>query len=422
LGNNLIKKILAKKLGHEVKVGEIIYIEPDLVMTHDHQGPMTIREFENIGADSLWNPDKVILVMDHRTPSQTLVAVENHQKLRKFARKYGVTKFFDVGEGVCHDLVAEKALVRPEMVYIATDSHTVTEGALGLFATGVGSSEMASIFATGKVWLKIPETIKVTLKGTLQKGVYGKDIALRLLEIIKTGGADYKVLEFGGAGIASVSAASRMSLCNMCLEMGAKTAIFPVDKVTVEYYKEKGVEVQELYPDEDGEYISEIIVDLDQLEPLIAFPFSPDNVRSVSQIGDEVYALNQSVIGTCTGARYEDLKVAAEILKGKQVRPGTRMLIVPATKDLMLRCTQEGIIETFLKAGAMVNVPCCGPCGGYGMAVLAEDESSITTGSRNFVARMGAPGAHIYLSNAATAAASAIEGKLTDPRKYLSDS
>ncbi|MFZ7104696.1 MAG: 3-isopropylmalate dehydratase large subunit [Peptococcaceae bacterium] len=419
MGNNLIKKIFAKKLNQEVKVGEIVYLEPDLVMTHDHQGPMTIKEFENIGADNLWNPDKVVLVMDHRTPSQTLVAVENHQKLRKFAGKYGVTKFFDVGEGVCHDLVAEKALVRPEMVYIATDSHTVTEGALGLFATGVGSSEMASIFATGKVWLKIPETIKVTLKGTLQKGVYGKDIALKLLEMIKTGGADYKVLEFGGPGIKSVSVASRMSLCNMCLEMGAKTAIFPVDPVTVDYFNEKGIAVQELYPDEDAEYISETIIDLDRLEPLIAFPFSPDNVRPVSQLGNEAFHLNQSVIGTCTGARYEDLKVAAEILAGRQVSPGTRMLIVPATKEIMLRCTQEGIVETFLKAGAMVNVPCCGPCGAYGMGAVAEDESTVTTGSRNFVARMGAPGAHIYLSNAATAAASAIEGKLTDPRKYL---
>ncbi|MFZ5943238.1 MAG: 3-isopropylmalate dehydratase large subunit [Bacillota bacterium] len=419
MGSNLLTKIFMKKLSRQVKVGEIVYIEPDLVMTHDHQGPMTIKEFENIGAERLWNPDKVIFVMDHRTPSQTLVAVENHQKLRKFAKKYGVTKFFDVGEGVCHDLVAEKALVRPEMIYIATDSHTVTEGALGLFATGVGSSEMASIFATGKVWLKIPETIKVVLKGTLQKGVYGKDIALKLLEIIKTGGADYKVLEFVGPGVESVSIASRMSLCNMCLEMGAKTAIFPVDKTTVEYYKEKGLDVEELYPDDDAEYISEIVVDLDQLEPLIAFPFSPDNVRTVSQLGNKVYELNQSVIGTCTGARYEDLKVAAEILAGRQVKTGTRMLIVPATKELMLKCTQEGIIETFLKAGAMVNVPCCGPCGAYGMGVVAEDESTITTGSRNFVARMGAPGAHIYLSNAATAAASAIEGKLTDPRKYL---
>jgi len=418
LGSNLVEKIFAKKLGKLVVTGEIVYLEPDLVMTHDHQGPMTIKEFENIGAKKIWNPDKVVMVMDHRTPSQNLVAAENHQKLRGFARKYGIEKFFDVGEGVCHDLVAEKAFVKPGMVYIGTDSHTVTEGALGVFATGVGSSEMASILATGKVWLKIPEVIKVTLTGSLQKGVMGKDIALYLLKLIKTGGADYQVLEFSGPGIASVDIASRMSLCNMCLEMGAKSALFPVDEVTIEYYKNKGVQVESLYPDEDARYVREITIDLDRLEPLIAFPFSPDNVRTVNEI-DKDYPLNQSVIGTCTGARYEDLKVAAQILEGRRIHPQTRMLIVPATREIMLKAVQEGLVEIFLKAGAMVNVPACGPCGGYGMGVVAEDESTITTGSRNFIARMGAPGAYIYLSNAATAAASAIEGKLTDPRKYL---
>lgn len=419
MGKNLIEKILAKKLKSEIEVGEIMYVEPDLVMSHDHQGPMTIEEFENLGIDELWDPDKVIFVMDHRTPSQTIVAAENHQRLRRFAKKHGITKFFDVGEGVCHDLIAEKALVKPEMVFIATDSHTLTAGAFGAFATGIGSSEMATLFASGKVWLKIPETIKVTLKGSLRKGVYGKDIALKLLEIIKTGGADYKALEFGGPGIASVSIASRMSLCNMCLEMGAKTAIFPVDEITAKYYKDKGIEVERLYPDEGAGYSGEITIDLDALEPLVAFPFSPDNVHSFAEIIAEDHQLNQSVIGTCTGARYEDLKVAAEILKDRQVKAGTRLLIVPPTREIMLRCIREGIVETFLKAGAMVNVPCCGPCGAYGMGVVAEDESSITTGSRNFVARMGAPGARVYLSNAATAAASAIEGKLADPRKYL---
>ncbi len=415
---NLVQKIFTEKLGREAKIGEIVYIEPDMVMTHDHQGPMTIREFEGIGTTEVWNPEKIILVMDHRTPSQNLVAVENHQKLRKFAQKFGIKKFFDVGEGICHDIVAEKALVKPGMIYIATDSHTVTDGALGLFATGVGSSEMASIFATGKVWLKIPETIKVTLKGALQKGVMGKDIALHLLKLIGTGGADYKVLEFSGPGIASVDVAGRMSLCNMCLEMGAKSALFPVDELTLEYYRNKGIEVEMVNPDEDADYVEEFVVDLDQLEPLIAFPFSPDNVKDFGEI-DKDYYLDQSIIGTCTGARYEDLEIAAKILNGHKVHPKTRMLIVPATRQIMLKAVQNGIMETFVKAGAMVNVPCCGPCGGYGMGVLAEDESSITTGSRNFVARLGAPGAHIYLSNAAAAAASAIEGKLADPRDYL---
>ncbi len=418
MGLNLTQKMFMNKLGHPVLPGEIYYLEPDLVMTHDHQGPMTIKEFESIGDIKVWDPDKIIFVMDHRTPGQTLNSVENHQKLRKFARKHHITRFYDVGEGICHDLVAEHADVKPGMIFIATDSHTVTAGALGLFATGIGSSEMASLFATGKVWLKVPETIKVVLKGNLQKGVMGKDVALHLLKILKTGGADYKAMEFGGPGIASLNMADRMSLCNMCLEMGAKNAIFPVDEVTIQFYKEKGITVTSLFPDEDAPYERIIEVDLDELEPLVALPFSPDNVVPVTHL-DKEYPLNQSVIGTCTGARYEDLKIAAEILKGRTVHKGTRMLIVPATRAAWLRAAREGLLEIFASAGAMVNVPCCGPCGAYGMGVLAEDESSITTGSRNFVARMGAPGARIYLSNSATAAASAVAGKIVDPRNYL---
>ena len=417
----LTEKILAKMAGKSsVQPGEIVTIEPDIVMTHDHQGPMAIREFLKMGARKIWNPEKVVIVMDHRTPTQSVLAAENHQMLRKFAKDYGIGRVFDVGEGICHDLLVERGLVEPGHVAVASDSHTITAGAVGAFATGVGSSELAVIWVRGNLWLRVPETIKVVMHGKPSGFVGGKDIALKLLGILGTDGATYQAIEFHGPGLGYLNMDDRMTLCNMCLEMGAKNAIVPPDRITVEFLKEKGLPEPDdtLQPGPDAHYCREIEIDLSTMTPLVAKPASPDNIAAAKDVEAEKVVIDQAAVGTCTNGRITDLRLAAKIVEGKKIHPGVRFLVVPATRYIYLKALGEGLIEKLVTAGAMVSVPCCGPCGAYGMGALSADEVCITTGSRNFIGRMGAPEARIFLGNSATVAASAVAGYIVDPRMF----
>jgi 3-isopropylmalate/(R)-2-methylmalate dehydratase large subunit len=340
--------------------------------------------------------------------------------LRRFAADYGITKLFDVGKGICHDLLVEKGLVEPGKVAIASDSHILTVGAAGAFATGIGSSELAVTWIRGRLWFRVPETIKVVLSGKLPPLVGGKDVALSLLGILGTDGAAYRALEFHGSGLEYLSMDDRMTVCNMCLEMGAKNAIFPPDSVTVNFLRKKGLPEpgDEVQPDPDASYVRQIDLDMSAIPPMIAKPASPDNVISAEAVSGEKIRIDQAVIGTCTNARISDLRTAARIMVDRKVHPGVRFLVVPATRKIYLKALEEGVIETLVKAGAMVSIPCCGPCGAYGMGALSADEVCITTGSRNFVGRMGAPEARIFLANSATVAASAATGHIVDPRGF----
>jgi 3-isopropylmalate/(R)-2-methylmalate dehydratase large subunit len=420
-GLTITEKILARAAGKEkVTPGEIVDVAVDLAMTHDHQGPMAMLEFSRLPVPKVWDPSKVIMVIDHRTFSQTVQASENHRRMRTFAREQGIESLYEGGNGICHDLVVEQGHVLPGMLFVATDSHTVTAGALGAFATGIGSSEMAALWARGRIWLMVPETFKVILKGRPGKGVTGKDVALHLLSRVKTDGFNYRAVEFRGPGLAFLSMDSRLSLCNMTLEMGAKNAIVPPDQITSEYLRHR---VRQPFTAVDSDpgarYAGTLEIDLDQLSPQVARPYSPDNVEAASVVETGDIAIDQAVIGTCTNARYEDLAAAAAILVGRRVAPGVRLLIVPATKTLWLRASKEGLLDVFTAAGAAVSFPCCGPCGAYGMGAVTAEEVCVTTGSRNFVARLGDPSARIYLGSAATVAASAVAGKIVDPRGYF---
>lgn len=424
MGMTMAEKILAKAAGIEdLKPGTIVEVEPDYVLTHDHQGPMTIREFRKFDGAKLWDPSRLVIVMDHRTPTQSIVAAENHKILREFASEQGVEHVFDVGQGICHDVLAERRISRPGQIVVGTDSHTTTIGGLGIFGTGVGSSEMAALWLNGRIWFRVPETIKVTLSGRLKHLVNAKDVALEILRRIGTDGATYKAVEFHGESISSLNPDQRMTLCNMCLEMGAKVAMVPVDQVTREFYAGFGIEdLETIEPDDDAVYSQELQLDLSKLRPLVAAPSSPQNVFTIAEIESQNRKIDQALIGTCTNGRLTDLRDAAELLKDRKVHPKVRFLIVPATQKILEQAIDEGLVQTFVKAGAMVGVPCCGPCGGYGMGNVAAGETCITAGSRNFIGRLGSPKGNIYMGSPASVTASAIAGKITDPLKLVKES
>lgn len=412
----LVEKLLARASGRSsVRAGAIVEVEPDIVLTHDHQGPMTIREFQSFGDARICHPERIHVFMDHRTPSQTEVAATNHKIMREFCQQHGITHLNDVGSGICHDLLAEQCVALPGQIVVGTDSHTTTIGGLGIFGTGVGSSEMACLWIRGKLWLRVPETIKVVLKGTLPASLNGKDIALALLKELNTDGATYKAMEFHGEGAHSLSIGNRLTLCNMCLEMGAKAALFPVDDKTRDYYTAHGImQIEALNADSNAVYERELTVDLDTLVSLVAMPNSPGKVSEARLVRQQKPMIHQALIGSCTNGRINDLREAAAVLRGRKVHPGVRMLIVPATREVLRLALEEGLVKIFVDAGAMVGVPSCGPCGAYGMGAIADDEVCITCGSRNFVARLGSPKGHIFLGSPATVAASAVAGYVTD--------
>lgn len=418
MGMTMSQKILAYHAGlDEVKPGQLINAKLDMVLANDITAPVAINEFEKCGADSIFNNEKISLVMDHFTPNKDIKAATQCKQVREFANKYDIVNFFDVGQmGIEHALLPEQGLVGPGDLVIGADSHTCTYGALGAFSTGVGSTDMAAGMMTGEGWFKVPQAIKVNLTGKCTGFVSGKDVILHLIGMIGVDGALYQSLEFCGEGVASLSMDDRLCIANMAIEAGAKNGIFPVDDITIKYCEGRFKRpIMKFEADEDAQYSREITIDLSTLRPTVAFPHLPENTRTIDEVGK--IKIDQAVIGSCTNGRLEDLRAAASIIKGKKIAKDVRCIIFPGTQEIYLQALREGLIEAFIEAGAVVSTSTCGPCLGGHMGILAEGEKCISTTNRNFVGRMGHIKSEVYLSSPAVAAASAITGYITDPAK-----
>ena len=415
---NICEKILARTSGKkEVSPGEIVEAKVDMAMVNEITGPLAIEAFHEIGIEKVWDNQRIVMVLDHQIPADSVKSAELHKIMRKFAKEQGIQHFYDVGfGGVCHQVMVEKGHVRPGELIVGADSHTCTYGALGAFGTGIGSTEMAAVFATGRIWLKVPETIKISVTGTFQRFVTAKDLILNVIGQIGADGALYKAIEFNGPTIESLSISERMTLCNMAVEAGAKTGIINPDEKTILYVRNRTREpFKPLTSDFDAEYEKAIEIDVSGLEPQIACPHSVDNVKPAAEV--EGTPINQAFIGSCTNGRIEDLRLAAEIIKGKKISSDVRFLVTPASQEVYLQALREGLLETFVEAGACVCNPTCGACFGGHMGLLADGEICISSSNRNFIGRMGSPRAKIYLASPATVAASAIKGEITDPRR-----
>ena len=416
MGMTMTQKILARHAGLDsVAAGQLIEGRLDLVLGNDITTPVAITEFDKAGLTQVFDKDKIAIVLDHYTPCKDIKAAQLCAAARSFAKRFSITHFYDVGQmGVEHALIPEKGLAAPGEAIIGADSHTCTYGALGAFSTGVGSTDMAAGMATGLAWFKVPSAIKVTLTGKLRPFVSGKDVILHLIGLIGVDGALYKSLEFAGDGVAELEMDDRFTICNMAIEAGAKNGIFPVDSRTRAYLDGRVDRPWEaVEADPDAEYDSEVVINLSALEPTVALPHLPSNTRPVSQVAGT--PIQQVVIGSCTNGRLKDLREAAAILKGKTVAPGVRCIVIPATQQIYLQAMEEGLIQTFIAAGAAVSTPTCGPCLGGHMGVLADGERAIATTNRNFVGRMGPVSSEIILASPAVAAASAVTGAVTDP-------
>lgn len=413
----MTQKILAQHAGLDhVDVGQLIEAKVDLVLGNDITTPVAITEFEKAGFTQVFDKEKIAIVLDHYTPCKDIKSAQLCKQARDFARKHAITNFFDVGHmGVEHALLPEQGLCAPGEIIVGADSHTCTYGALGAFSTGVGSTDMAAAMATGSLWFKVPAAIKVTLKGKLQPHVSGKDVILHLIGKIGVDGALYQSLEFSGEGVASLSMDDRFTISNMAIEAGGKNGIFPVDEKTMAYIDGRVHRpFQAVEADPDAVYASEVVIDLDKLEPTVAMPHLPENTKTVTEVAG--LPIDQVVIGSCTNGRISDLRAAAAVMKGKQVSPKVRCIIIPATQEIVLHAMKEGLIQTFIEAGAAVSTPTCGPCLGGHMGVMAAGERTVSTTNRNFVGRMGDVTSEIILASPDVAAASAIAGCVADPR------
>jgi len=417
MGKTIVEKILRSASGKDAYAGDIVVAKVDVAMAHNGTALLAIESFRGMNGQSLWDPSKVFLVIDHVAPSATESFSKVHKAMREFARMYGA-KLYEAGSGICHQLMVESGFIYPGTLAVGADSHTCTYGALGAFATGIGSTEMAAVFMSGKLWFKVPETVKVEVNGTLPPMVLPKDVILKIIGLVGADGATYKAVEFCGLTVKSMSIDGRLTLCNMAVEMGAKTGIIEADEKTMNYLGGLGVkENLRLKSDEDAEFSSKILLEVSNLEPQISCPHNVDNVKSVREV--EGVEVNQVFLGSCTNGRLEDLRVAAEILKGKTVKRNVRMIVAPASRNIYLQALKEGLIEIFIKAGCIVCNPGCGPCAGAHQGILAPGEVCLSTSNRNFKGRMGSSDAEIYLASPATAAISALEGKITDPRVLL---
>ena len=417
MGMTMTQKILARHAGLDnVVPGQLIEAKVDMVLGNDITTPVAITEFEKAGFTQVFDKEKISIVLDHYTPCKDIKSAQLCMQARTFARKHEIVNFFDVGQmGVEHALLPEKGLCAPGEIIVGADSHTCTYGALGAFSTGIGSTDMAAAMATGLLWFKVPAAIKVTLKGKLQPHVSGKDVILHLIGTIGVDGALYQSLEFTGEGVSSLTMDDRFTIANMAIEAGGKNGIFPVDEKTMEYINGRVNRPCEAFEaDPDAEYVSEVIIDLDTLEPTVAMPHLPENTKVVSDVAG--LHIDQVVIGSCTNGRIQDLRIAAAIMKDRKVADNVRCVVIPATQDIMLQAMSEGLIEIFIKAGAAVSTPTCGPCLGGHMGVMAQGERSISTTNRNFVGRMGHTTSEIILASPSVAAASAIAGYVADPR------
>ncbi|AAD35639.1 3-isopropylmalate dehydratase [Thermotoga maritima MSB8] len=414
----LAEKILSQKAGRKVEPGEFLLLEPDIALANDITAPLAIKKFKEYGGKKVKYPDRVVLVPDHFTPNKDIKSAMQVKMMREFAREQGIEKFFEIGRmGIEHVLLPEEGIVKSGDLVVGADSHTCTYGALGAFATGVGSTDIAGFYLIGKVWFRVPESIKVTLRGKFKDLVTAKDLVLKLISILGVDGANYKAIEFSGPGVKEISMDGRFTISNMAIEAGGKTGLFPVDEITIAYERERGIEVEEMYPDEDAKYVREVEMDLSELEPQVAYPFLPSNAKDVSEAEKERIKIDQAVIGSCTNGRIEDLRLAAQILKGRTVSPDVRCIIIPGSQKVYKQALKEGLIDIFIDAGCAVSTPTCGPCLGGHMGVLAEGEVAISTTNRNFVGRMGHPNSKVFLASPAVAAASAIKGYIADPRK-----
>ncbi len=416
MGMTMTQKILAAHAGLDyVEAGQLIEAELDLVLGNDITSPVAIHEMDKMDTKTVFHKDKIALVMDHFIPNKDIKSAEHCKCVREFACKHEISNYFDVGEmGIEHALLPEKGLTVAGDVIIGADSHTCTYGALGAFSTGVGSTDMAAGMATGKAWFKVPSAIKFNLVGKPSKWVSGKDLILHIIGMIGVDGALYKSMEFVGEGVANLTMDDRFTVANMAIEAGAKNGIFPVDDLAIAYMKEHSKREYTVYEaDEDAVYDEEYTIDLSTLKSTVSFPHLPENTKTIDEVGEVV--VDQVVIGSCTNGRIDDLRCAAEILKDRKVKKGIRCIIIPATQKIYLQAIEEGLVQSFIKAGAVVSTPTCGPClGGY-MGILAAGERCVSTTNRNFVGRMGHVDSEVYLASPAVAAASAITGKISSP-------
>jgi 3-isopropylmalate/(R)-2-methylmalate dehydratase large subunit len=413
---NITEKILARKSGESsVSPGDFLICQVDLALANDITAPLAISSFEEVGAKEVFDPEKIALIPDHFTPNRDIKSAEQARVVREFARRHRITHYYEIGRmGVEHALLPELGLIRPGMLVLGADSHTCTHGALGAFATGSGSTDFNVAMITGKVWLRVPETMKIIFKGRRSPWVGGKDLILSLLQKIGVSGSLYRALEFTGEAITDLPMDDRLALCNMAVEAGAKNGIIPPDEVTFAYLASVGVEEwDDLQSDDDAQYHSVLEIDVTGMEPMVAFPHLPSNVRPVS--GAKDIEIDQVFVGSCTNGRLSDMREAASIMKGRSVHPRVRMIVIPATQKVYHEAMKEGLLEVFLEAGAAVSTPTCGPCLGGHMGVLAAGERALATSNRNFLGRMGHEQSEVYLSNPAVAAASAVTGRITPP-------
>lgn len=420
MGKTIAEKILSSHSGKDAKAGDIVIADVDFCFGQDGTSSLIIDNLNNsslIQKKKIFDKQKSCLVIDHNSPSPNLKVSNIHQKMRRFAEEEGI-KIFDVGEGVCHQIIPENGFIKPGFLVVGADSHTCTYGALNALSTGMGSTDVSIVFASGRNWFKVPQTIKIICKGKLQNGVYAKDVALYLIKELTSDGCTYQSIEFTGEVIENLSISGRCTLANMSVETGAKCGIMLGDKKTEQWLKEKGVrDFSFVFPDKDAIYSEIKEYNLSELEPQVAQPHSVDNVCSIRQL--ENISINQVFLGTCTNGRLEDLRVASQILKGRKIKKGIRFIIAPSSRQILLSAIKEGILEDLIEAGGVVVSPGCGCCVGTHNGVLADGEVAISTANRNFKGRMGNPNAYIFLASPATVAASALTGKITDPRKYL---
>ena len=419
MGMTLTQKILAAHAGlAEVKAGQLINAKLDIVLGNDITTPVAINEFERAGFDSVFDKEHIAIVLDHFVPNKDIKSATQSKQCREFANQYDILNFYDVGQmGIEHALLPEKGIVTAGDCVIGADSHTCTYGALGAFSTGVGSTDMAAGMATGMAWFKVPSAIKFVLKGKFSPRVSGKDLILHIIGMIGVDGALYKSMEFVGDGIANLSMDDRFTIANMAIEAGGKNGIFPVDEKAIAYMKEHSKRPYKVFEaDPDAQYDAEYTIDLSTLRPTVAFPHLPENTHTIDEIHEmEPIDIDQVVIGSCTNGRIDDLRTAAKVLAGRHVAKGMRCIVIPATQSIYMQAMEEGLLKTFIEAGAVVSTPTCGPClGGY-MGILAEGERCVSTTNRNFVGRMGHVKSEIYLASPAVAAASAITGKISCP-------
>jgi len=418
MGKTFAEKVLGKAAGQDVKAGQVVTVEPHFCMSHDNAAPIS-KIFKKIGVDKVWNPDHLVIILDHAVPAPTDKHAENHKIIREFVKEQGIKHFYDVNSkgGVCHQIMCQEGFALPGLVMVGSDSHTCTYGAYGAFSTGIGRSEMAATWATGKIWFRVPESMKITVKGSFKKGVSAKDLILKIIGDIKADGADYMSVEFHGPAISQMSLAERMTLCNMGIEMGAKNAVCPPDEKVLEAIKDnaKTDKWEAIWADEDAVYAQELEYDLQDLEPGVAKPHTVDNYAPVSEVAGT--PIHQAFLGSCTNARIEDLREAASILKGKEV--AVRTIVIPASWKVYRQAMEEGLLDIFLDAGCIINNPGCGPCMGNHEGILAPGEVCISTANRNFKGRMGNKESFIYLASPMTVAASAIKGAIADPREVL---